>query len=105
MSVHTADSRFSFHLPSLSYIDTRWEEQDIGASVASPRVAGKRGLAAWFVRQFAGLVSWHNDNVAARELAGMSDHELMDIGISRSDLPRVFDRTYNQDLRQRGTLS
>jgi uncharacterized protein YjiS (DUF1127 family) len=33
----------------------------------------------------------------------MSDHELMDIGISRSDLSRVFDPSLNQDLRARGT--
>jgi uncharacterized protein YjiS (DUF1127 family) len=105
MSDHTANSNFSFHLPSLSYIDTRWEEQDAGAPVALPNAGRGRGLAAWLSRQFAAVSAWHRDNVAARELAAMTDHELMDIGVSRADLPRVFDAAHNQDLRQRGTYT
>ena len=35
----------------------------------------------------------------------MSDRQLADIGISRSDLVRVFDAAYNQDLGQRGHSS
>ena len=31
----------------------------------------------------------------------MSDRELADIGLSRADVHRVFDRSYNQDLRDR----
>ncbi|MEA2777701.1 MAG: hypothetical protein QOF90_3107 [Acetobacteraceae bacterium] len=32
----------------------------------------------------------------------MSDRELMDIGVSRGDLPRVFQAAFNEDLRRRG---
>jgi hypothetical protein len=34
----------------------------------------------------------------------MSDRQLMDIGICRSDLGRVFDSEYNKDLRERGAI-
>jgi uncharacterized protein YjiS (DUF1127 family) len=103
MSVHTADSQFSFRLPSLSYIDTRWEEPAVQA--ASPKTARKGGIAAWLSRRIAAFVAWRRDNEAAKELASMTDHELMDIGMSRADLPRVFDPANNQDLRQRGTYA
>ncbi len=33
----------------------------------------------------------------------MSDYELADIGLSRSDLSRVFEPGFSQDLYQRGT--
>jgi len=49
------------------------------------------------------IVAWRRDRQAAAELASMSDHELMDIGISRSDLSRAFDPAYNGDLVHRGT--
>jgi uncharacterized protein YjiS (DUF1127 family) len=32
----------------------------------------------------------------------MSNHELMDIGLTRSDLGRVFYPAFNLDLRSRG---
>jgi uncharacterized protein YjiS (DUF1127 family) len=105
MSAQTADSQFAFKLPSLSYIDARWEEPNLRTPVAAPGEVRKTGLAAWLSRQIAGVIAWHRDSEAAAELASMSDHELMDIGISRSDVPRTFDPAFNQDLRQRGTYA
>jgi uncharacterized protein YjiS (DUF1127 family) len=99
MGVHTADSQFSFRLPTLSYIDARWEEPALRAPAAAP---GHTGLAAWLSRQASNFITWRRDSAAAAELALMSDHELMDIGVSRSDIPRVFDHAANEDLRQRG---
>jgi hypothetical protein len=32
------------------------------------------------------------------ELQAMSDRELMDVGLNRGDLQRVFDPVYNRDL-------
>ncbi len=41
---------------------------------------------------------WLSDKVKRRavtnELAMLSDHELADIGLSRADIPRVFDRSF-----------
>jgi uncharacterized protein YjiS (DUF1127 family) len=35
------------------------------------------------------LESWRRYNTNLRELSGLGDRELSDIGISRSDIPRV----------------
>lgn len=100
MSVHTADSRFSFQLPSLSYIDAKWEEPNL--RTAAPQAVRKGGLGAWLSSQVAAFIVWRRNSEAMGELASMSDHELMDIGMNRGDLVRAFDPAHNQDLRQRG---
>jgi uncharacterized protein YjiS (DUF1127 family) len=102
MSAQTADSQYSFRLPSLSYIDAKWEEPNLRTAAASSQAVRKAGLAAWVSRRVAAFIAWHRDREAAAELASMSDRELMDIGVSRSDLARVFDPALNQDLRERG---
>jgi uncharacterized protein YjiS (DUF1127 family) len=102
MSAHTAKSQFSFELPSLSYIDAKWEEPSLRAPTVTPRAARKGGLAAWLSRQVAAYAAWRLDREAAAELSAMSDRELLDIGLSRSDVDRAFAPAYNQDLRQRG---
>jgi uncharacterized protein YjiS (DUF1127 family) len=102
MSVHTAESQLTFELPSMSYIDAKWEEPSLRAAAAAPNVVRKGGLAAWLSRQVAAFVAWRRDSEAASELAAMSDRELMDIGLGRADLARVFQPAYNEDLRQRG---
>ena len=100
MSVHTADSQFSFQLPSLSYIDAKWEEPNLRTT--APQTVRKGGLAAWLSRQVAAFIMWRRNSEAMSELASMSDRELMDIGMNRGDLARAFDPACNEDLRQRG---
>jgi uncharacterized protein YjiS (DUF1127 family) len=103
MSAHTANSKLSFELPSMSYIDAKWEEPNLRAPATPRRDAGKGGLAAWLSRQVATFVAWRRDNEAAGELSAMSDRELLDIGLSRADVGRVFNPAFNEDLRRRGT--
>jgi uncharacterized protein YjiS (DUF1127 family) len=101
MGAHTADSH-SFKLPSLSYIDAQWEEPNLRAPVAAPNRARTSRVAAWLAGRVAAFRTWRRDSQAAAELASMSNYELMDIGLTRSDLSRVFDPAYNQDLVTRG---
>jgi uncharacterized protein YjiS (DUF1127 family) len=101
MSVHTAESQFTIELPSMSYIDAKWEEPSLRAA-AEPTPVRKGGLAAWLSHRIAAFVAWRRDSQAASELAAMSDRELMDIGLGRADVVRVFNPAYNEDLRQRG---
>ncbi|WP_428537686.1 DUF1127 domain-containing protein [Rhodopila sp.] len=103
MSVHTAKSELSFQLPSMSYIDAKWEEPNLRAAASTPGNRRRGGLLAWVSRQVTGMVSWHRENQAAQELSLMSDRELSDIGLSRSDVGRVFQTRFNADLRHRGT--
>lgn len=103
MSAHTANSNLSFQLPSMSYIDAKWEEPELRSAAAAPRVVRRTGLAAWLSRQLAAFVAWQRDNKAASELARLSDRELIDMGLSRSDIRRVFDPRFSADLQQRGS--
>ena len=102
MSAQTANSQFPFQLPTLSYIDAKWEEPELRAPDCRAARQGL-GLRAWLSRQFAGLAAWRRDSQALAELSSMSDHELMDIGLNRGDLPRVFQRPFNDDLHRRGS--
>jgi uncharacterized protein YjiS (DUF1127 family) len=101
MSAHIADSQFSFQLPSLSYIDAKWEEPALREAAPSPRVR-TGGLAAWLSHQVAAFVAWRRNGEAEAELRAMSDRELADIGLSRSDLSRVLQPGLDVDLYQRG---
>jgi uncharacterized protein YjiS (DUF1127 family) len=100
MSAHTANTEFSFRLPSLSYVDAKWEEPNL--RVGAPVEVRKPGLAGWLARRFAAFNAWRRDAIAAEELAVMSDRELIDIGLTRSDMNRVFEPAFNEDLRSRG---
>jgi uncharacterized protein YjiS (DUF1127 family) len=100
MSVHTAESKFVFELPKLSYIDAKWEEPNLRAPATTP--ARKTGLAAWLSRQVAAFMAWRRDREALAELSAMSAYELRDIGLNQSDVSRAFQPAYNADLCDRG---
>ena len=102
MSVHTANSEFRFELPSLSYVDVRWEEPNLRTPADPQEPVRKAGLASWFTRRIAAFLAWRRDQQAMSELTMMSDHQLADLGIGRSDVLRIFDPAFNADLRQRG---
>lgn len=99
MSAHTVHQTFSFQLPSLSYIDAKWEEPNLRAPTQLHDAARKLALVA---RIKEAIQARRQARQAVAEFAGMSDYELADIGLSRSDIHRVFNPAFNQDLRQRG---
>jgi uncharacterized protein YjiS (DUF1127 family) len=103
MSAYTAEFQSPFKLPSLSYIDAKWEEPNLSAPFAAARAIRKAGPGAWLSRKVAAFVAWRRNGEAVSELAAMSDRELTDIGLSRSDLLRVFDPGLNHDPSQRGS--
>lgn len=91
MSAPIAKSQFAFDLPQLSYVDIHLDEPE---PKVIPEHHGIRAL-------IAGFRAWREKRAALAEMEMMSDHELADIGLSRADLPRVFNDNYNQDLRER----
>jgi uncharacterized protein YjiS (DUF1127 family) len=105
MSVRTANSDFHFELPRLSYIDASWEGLNHQAPAETSGTSRKTGLAAWLAHQVEAFRTWRHAVRATSELATMSDRQLMDIGICRSDLRRVFETEFNQDLRERAGVS
>ena len=94
MSAPFTKEQFVFELPSLTYVDTHLEDP-----VLPPLSQGKRlrGVPAWLAR----FRAWREQRAALAELEMMSDRELADIGLTRSDVPRVFNDNLNADLRDR----
>jgi uncharacterized protein YjiS (DUF1127 family) len=94
MSSLTTKSQFAFELPNLTYIDASVEEANFVARGAPSKPHGLRTLIAAFSL-------WREKHAAISEMEMLSDRELADIGLNRSDVHRVFDQSYNQDLRDR----
>lgn len=94
MSTPLTKQQFVFELPGLTYVDTHLEDP-----VLPPQSRGtrRRGIAAWLVA----FRAWREQRAALAELEMMNDRELADIGLTRSDLPRVFNDNLNADLRDR----
>ena len=100
MSAYTADLQ-SFQLPSLSYINAKWEEPELLAGATKSLPGRETGFASWVRGRIAAFKTWRQNNASAFELGSMSDHELADIGVSRSDLARLFDAAFNEELQSR----
>jgi uncharacterized protein YjiS (DUF1127 family) len=63
-------------------------EPGVFAPSAGSKTGGVlRAVTGWV----SGLV---RRRAVINELAALSDHELADIGLTRSDIPRVFDRSF-----------
>ena len=95
MSSPTAKSQLAFQLPLLSYVDVHQEEPELGTPV-QPRKS--RGILALI----AAFKAWRAKRTDMAKLSMMTDRELRDIGLTRSDLARVFDSRFNKDLLRRG---
>jgi uncharacterized protein YjiS (DUF1127 family) len=101
MTTSVANSQFAFQLPNLSYVDASWEEPDLRA--ARPSVPRRPRLWARLSARIIALAAWRQQAKARAELDLMTDRELLDIGLSRTDLERVFVAEHNTDLMRRGT--
>jgi uncharacterized protein YjiS (DUF1127 family) len=97
MSAPIAKTDFVFRLAtSQTYIDQDYDPTPAAATQPAPRgllrLIGD-GLA--FAAQ--GVKAWANKQDTLAEMETMSDRELSDIGLSRGDLPRVFDTDFVVD--------
>jgi uncharacterized protein YjiS (DUF1127 family) len=93
MNAPTANDQFGFSLGDLSYIDTTYDGESTSAIVR----AQKHGFARWFSRLLANVAERQRRRAVMQEMAMMTDRELSDIGLSRTDLARVFDPTFAAD--------
>jgi uncharacterized protein YjiS (DUF1127 family) len=100
MSAPIGKNQLAFQLPNLSYIDVSLEEPSLRVAPPAPRSRARRQNL--FVRLSRGIKAWRTRHEAVAEMETMSDRELLDIGLTRADIPRVFDPRYNMDLRNRG---
>jgi uncharacterized protein YjiS (DUF1127 family) len=86
MNAPITKDQFTFSLGNATYVDYLYDEPP--ATVVEPH---KHGIAEWLSRTVAALVEWRHRQVVMQEMQMMSDRELADIGLSRADLPYVFD--------------
>jgi uncharacterized protein YjiS (DUF1127 family) len=89
MSAPTANDPFSFSLGQLSYIGPSYEDE---STVYIPATASQR--LGWARRLLAKLAEWRHRRAVMQEMAMMTDRELSDIGLTRSDITRVFDPAF-----------
>ena len=94
MNAPVAKDQFTFSLGNLSYVDSTYDD------VPAP-VAPKHGVREWFERRANAFAEWRRRQETLREMEMLTDRELADIGLARSDLPRVFDPAFAAD-RPRG---
>jgi uncharacterized protein YjiS (DUF1127 family) len=97
MSAPLAKTDFVFKLAtSQSYIDRSYDPTPAAAAQPAPRGLLRRigdGLA--FIGESA--KNWAAKHATLTQMETMSDRELADIGLSRGDLPRVFDADFAAD--------
>jgi uncharacterized protein YjiS (DUF1127 family) len=99
MSAPMTKSQMAFQLPRLSYIDKSWEEPAVQREQSAARPRREQGFASWVAARVRAFSAWRANARALAELNRMTDRELFDVGLSRSDVPRLFDNRYNEDLR------
>jgi uncharacterized protein YjiS (DUF1127 family) len=87
VSAPTADDPFSFSLGQLSYIGASYEDE---STVYIPATASQS--LGWARRLLAKFAEWRHRRTVMQEM--MTDRELSDIGLTRSDITRVFDPTF-----------
>ncbi|HEY7578257.1 MAG TPA: DUF1127 domain-containing protein [Acetobacteraceae bacterium] len=90
MTAQLTKDQLAFSLGNLSYIDSSYDEQ-----LPVPAAPQKRSI-------LARLHAWHQRRQVAAELGLMTDRELADIGLSRTDLSRVFDPAFVSDHARGG---
>jgi uncharacterized protein YjiS (DUF1127 family) len=86
------DQLTAFSLGNLSYIGPAYEEPQ------TPSVRSPEGASRGVLKALMGVVSaWRQRQAVLQEMQMMTDRELADIGLSRSDLTRVFDPAFVAD--------
>jgi uncharacterized protein YjiS (DUF1127 family) len=92
MHAPVTKDQFTFSLGNASYVDYSYDEPPARV-IETP----KRGIRPWLTGFAAKVVDWQRRRAVMREMAMMTERELADIGLTRSDLPRVFDPVFAAD--------
>jgi uncharacterized protein YjiS (DUF1127 family) len=100
MSAPIGKNQLAFQLPNLSYIDVSLEEPSLRTTNPAPRARARH--PGFFARIGQRFKTRRDRQTMIAELEGMSDRELLDVGLTRADIMRATDPRYNLDLRCRG---
>jgi uncharacterized protein YjiS (DUF1127 family) len=96
MNAPISKDHFNYSLGNLSYVDYAYDEPPVPVVKTE-----KGGVRQWLSMTVAALAEWRRRRATLREMDMLTDRELSDIGLTRSDLPRVFDPAFAAD-RARG---
>ena len=98
MSSTNSEIRFAppAHLRFSASVRTGYQE------AAEAHVAVSQTLARKLANAIAGVAAFLNRGAVTAELHRMSDRELADIGLGRSDLGRVFSADFAREHARRG---
>ena len=82
---------FGFKRPEMLSYHTTWDDADYEPALPRPRRSGVAKLVTVPVRW---MRNYAERRRTMNELAKMSDRDLADLGLSRYDIPRVFDPAF-----------
>jgi uncharacterized protein YjiS (DUF1127 family) len=91
MNAPMTRDQLGFSLGKLTYIDSNYDSGPILSFVA---LSHKQRAAGWWRRLVVNCTEWRRRRAAIREMTMMTDRELSDIGLSRSDIARVHSPTF-----------
>ncbi len=91
MTAHINKNEFHFKLPEMLSYHSTWDDADY-APVLPPRRESWVARAAGTTKRW--LIGMAERRRVINELAALSDRDLSDLGLSRYDIPRVFDSDF-----------
>ena len=92
MNAQTANDHLTYSLGDASYVSYSYDEPP-AADVKTETFS----IGEWLISAVAAFASWRRRQAVLHEMDLMSDRELADIGLTRADLPRVFDPAFAAD--------
>lgn len=98
MAASINKTAFEFKLPATASYCSTWADADY-EPVPPHREPGPLARVAASVRR--SVAAYRQRRRVMNELAEMSDRELADLGISRYDIPRVFDPAFAREYAER----
>ena len=95
MSARMTSNQLGFSLGDVTYIVSDYYDEPT-PSLVSP--SHELWAVRWWRRLVVNYFEWQHRRAVIQEMAMMTDRELSDIGLSRSDLARVFAPTSATNL-------
>jgi len=91
-------NEFAFKLPEMLSYHSTWDDADYEPAQATRRKGWFSRLVTLPARMIAGFAQRQR---VMSELSRMSNRDLADLGLSRHDIPRVFDQSFAVEYASR----
>jgi uncharacterized protein YjiS (DUF1127 family) len=92
MNAPITKDQFTFTLGNASYVDYSYDEPT-ATVVEKPA----RSIGQWLASAVASFAEWRRRHAVMHEMEMLTERELADIGLTRADLPRVFEPAFAAD--------